>query len=141
MAHAFKTIPAKPTFGTVNTLLYGSDYLNIKKARVTQRDFLINKYKNYDDYYLSSRYNYRNLFNKYNLVYNLFSKENLQNVATVGSMVNSSDPETVKQINPSLVPFYQFYDIDYQGQLFGNSQCGELNYVNYMHSNLLKKKD
>ena len=139
MAHAFKTIPAKPTFGSANPLIYGRDYLDIKKARVIQREFLMKKYKNYDDYYLSSRYHYRNLFNKYNLVYNLYSKENLQNVATVGSMVNSSDPETVKQINPSLVPFYQFYNIDYQGQLFGNSQCGELNYVNYMQLDLLAK--
>jgi hypothetical protein len=43
------------------------------------------------------------------------------------------------QINPNLhdpsgnlVPFYQQYYIDPCGELFGNSQCGELNYTSYM---------
>ena len=31
MAHAFKTISAKPTFGTLRENLYQSDYINRKK--------------------------------------------------------------------------------------------------------------
>ena len=32
MAHAFKTISAKPTFGTLQPNLYQSDYINRKKG-------------------------------------------------------------------------------------------------------------
>lgn len=37
-------------------------------------------------------------------------------------------------IDPSgnTIPFYQKYYIDPCGELFGNSQCGELNYTSYM---------
>jgi hypothetical protein len=31
------------------------------------------------------------------------------------------------------VPFYFKYQTDPIGELFGKSQCGELNYVHYMH--------
>lgn len=113
-------IPAKPTFGTVKPLLYPSDYLDLKNARAMRSYYLMNKY------------------NKYNLVYNLYSKENLKYVSTVGSNVNSNNPTTATKINPTLKPFYQFYNIDYKGQLFGNSQCGELNYVNYVEPQLCK---
>ena len=141
MNHLFP-IPAKPTFGTVKPLLYSSDYLNLKKTREIRRESLINKYKNYDDFYLSSHY--KNEINKYNLVYGLYSQENLNHVATVGTNINTENPPSIAtKINPTLKPFYQFYNIDYKGELFGNSQCGELNYVNYVEpqfSKCLEKK-
>lgn len=141
MNHLFP-IPAKPTFGTVKPLLYSSDYLNLKKTREIRRESLINKYKNYGSYenhYLSHQYSYRNKFDRYNLIYNLYSQENLNHVATVGTGINTETPPSIAtKINPTLKPFYQFYNIDYKGELFGNSQCGELNYVNYVEPQLSK---
>ena len=133
MAHAFKTIPAKPTFGTVQPLLYQSDYLNSKK-----RIALLSNYKRhnlcYDAYYLWRKPSFTNQINPVNLVYNLYSKENLYNVNTLAYNNNLTVPVT--NINPSLTPLYNYYTIDPQGQLFGNSPCGELNYVNYMEPSL-----
>jgi hypothetical protein len=40
--------------------------------------------------------------------------------------INFIDPSN----NP--IPFYQLFYIDPCGELFGNSQCGELNYTSYM---------
>ena len=34
MAHAFKTIPARPTFGTLPKAGYQSDYISNKKANL-----------------------------------------------------------------------------------------------------------
>jgi hypothetical protein len=39
-------------------------------------------------------------------------------------------PIPINQLNE--IPFYINYTIDPYGQLFGNSQCGELNYTKYM---------
>jgi len=133
MAHAFKTIPAKPTFGTVQPLLYQSDYLNRKK-----RLALLSNYKKpnlcYDAYYLLYNPSFVNQFNPLNLGYNLYSQENLYNVNTIANNNNLTIP--VNKINPLLTPLYNYYTIDPQGQLFGNSQCGELNYVNYIEPSL-----
>jgi hypothetical protein len=38
----------------------------------------------------------------------------------------------ISNTNTSSTPFYQLYYIDPCGKLFGNSQCGELNYTSYM---------
>jgi len=40
----------------------------------------------------------------------------------------------------TVTPFYQFNTIDPLGTLFGNSQCGELNYTTFMVYNLPKVK-
>ena len=134
MAHAFKTIPAKPAFGTIRPLLYQDDYLTIKKsAALYAQPITYNRALNYENYYLA-RYNrlLRKQINPSNLIYNLYSVENLTGVNSVG--INPTGTPATK-INPTLKPFYQYYTIDPNGQLFGNSQCGELNYVNYMRPN------
>lgn len=126
MAHAFKVIPAKPTFGSVKPIY--EDYLLKKK-----RDLLIEG-GDYKTYYLRKRERcpgiLLNEFNRYNLVYNLYSKEDLNYVQSVGLTTDKNVP--VYRINTNLKPFYQYYSVDPKGQLFGKTPCGELNYVNYM---------
>ena len=143
MAHAFSIIPAKPTFGTVYPLLYPSDYLRIKQARASKGAKGSNpnyrQYANFEEYYLSKSNLYKSRVNKRNLVYNLYSQENLKDVPTVGIGINTNDPQTATNINPTLKPFYQYYNMDYKGALFGNSQCGTLNYVNYVEKQNNKK--
>lgn len=125
----FAPIPAKPTFGTVRPLLYGSDYLTYKKAKVLNCD--CRKKMDYYNYYLSfNRKIFRNEINKTNLVYGLYSKEDLRLVTPVST--NTLPPTPAGTINPSAVPFYQYYIIDQKGELFGNTQCGENNFVDYM---------
>ena len=128
----FAPIPAKPTFGTVQPLLYSSDYLNYKKTRALNCVcYPTNIKPNYNNYYLTlDRRIFRNELNKTNLVYGLYSKENLKYVTPISS--NTLQPTAVSVIQPSSVPFYQYYIIDQKGELFGNTQCGENNFVNYM---------
>jgi hypothetical protein len=139
MAHAFKVIPAKPTFGTVRPLFYQDDYLAAKKRAVLFANAQSNINTNsryskdtfdYETYYLL-RYNTlpRSEVNRSNLIYNLYSQENLTSVNSVARNTNLLVPATINSTN---TPFYNYYSIDPIGQLFGRSQCGELNYVNYM---------
>jgi hypothetical protein len=162
MAHAFKTISAKPTFGTLRENLYQSDYINRKKGIITYCKYpstvVCNKIRS------GSSYNARNSFNtgrlalsldtcnkwpvnKSNLIIGQYTKENLTNICTVSNIFpyskpapcSSDDPCNPCQnndpvvINPaSTTPFYQTYQIDPLGELFGQTQCGELNYTHYM---------
>lgn len=143
MAHAFKVISASPTFQKTQLLNYASDYLSDKKARLLQfQPKKTNYTKNYDyeSFYLLNKrifHNEFNKFNKANLLYNLYSKENLNQVTIV-----SSNPANIKvnTINSGLKPFYQNYILDPKGRLFGNSQCGELNFTRYMEPDFLQKE-
>jgi hypothetical protein len=129
MAHAFKVIPARPVFQQIQSLNYASDYLLEKKRLLRlRRDPVFVKY-DFETYL--DKYKLRNEFNRSNLLYNLYSKENLNLVTTV-----ASNPKDIKinNIDPTLKPFYQYYVIDPKGQLFGKSQCGELNFVRYMET-------
>lgn len=156
MAHVFNSISAKPTFGTLQPNLYQSDYISRKKGlnsfcksksnpcqRITQassydkiNSFKLGKYVNSLD-----KWNIIPI-NKSNLIISQYAKENLKGVCTVenifpyqqpapcGSLIPCQNNNPVI-INPSDV-FYQKYQIDPLGELFGNSQCGELNYTQYM---------
>ena len=128
MAHAFKTISAKPTFVTTRSTLYQSDYICIKKKNICYKN--CNKLK----------------INKNNLIIGQYTKENLENVCTISVIDPTQNPEpcgfncnpcqnnSIVQINTSTlnVPFYCLYQIDPLGELFGKTQCGELNYTQYM---------
>uniref|UniRef100_A0A6C0E361 Uncharacterized protein n=1 Tax=viral metagenome TaxID=1070528 RepID=A0A6C0E361_9ZZZZ len=129
MAHAFQTIPAKPTFGTIQPIIYQSDYLNIKKRQILS-NIRCSPNLGYNYYYLLYKPSYVNQINPFNLNYGLYSQENLTEVNTLAR--NNALSVPVNTTNPSLTPFYNYYTIDPQGQLFGNSPCGQLNYVNYM---------
>jgi hypothetical protein len=157
MAHAFNVISAKPTFGTIKENLSQSDYINRKKGLNTYcnsplRNCPINR--------VSTSYNKINSFNlgfhissnKCNININLsnlvsgqYTKLNLHKVCSIAAgspptqSCSSSLPcNPCQNNNPilvdpnnSTVPFYYDYTIDPLGELFGRSQCGELNYANY----------
>jgi len=155
MAHAFKIIPAKPTFGTLrsNTNTFQSDYITNKKARLAYCNASDKCAKN------SSSYNQMNLlnngrrlsnkylannglipFNKSNLIAGLYSKMDLENVCTLinGFPCNNIDTscaacQNAVSINSGAsVPLNWTNTIDPVGALFGNTQCGIENFTNYM---------
>ena len=117
MSSLFNNTYPKPTFGTLQQDLSSSDYLQLKKKRVLNKA------------------NFSSLsLNRSNLIYNLYSKENLKDV----TVLTSSDSDSKNPyINPSLSPFYKYYKIDPVGELFGNSQCGINNFTKYMEPNCI----
>lgn len=158
MAHAFKTISAKPTFGTLRENLYQSDYINRKKGVITfckspascQRIKLALSYNTRNSFNLG-RYtlsvNKCNILpiNKGNLIIGQYSNTNLNNICTVSNISPYTKPSPCgvdnecnpcQNNNPISIntddTFYQKYTIDPLGELFGNTQCGELNYTKYM---------
>lgn len=164
MAHAFKTISAKPTFGTLRENLYQSDYINRKKGVIT----LCNSPSRCQRIKFAPSYSIRNSFNigryvqaldncnilpvnKSNLIIGQYTKMNLKDICTVQEIDPTVNPEpcTLTSCNPcpntstividpnntsppSPYSFYWKYQIDPTGELFGKSQCGELNYTHYM---------
>lgn len=84
--------------------------------------------------------------NKTNLVIGQYTKLNLYDVCTVANgpppstYCSSENPCNPCQNNSSVIidtsstadPFYGGHTIDPLGELFGYSQCGELNYTDYM---------
>jgi hypothetical protein len=81
----------------------------------TQNNLLLLKRSNTLKYY-----NYTNSFNKANLNINLLTKLDLKNVTVL------------EQINTVPNKPYLNYNIDPQGELFGNTPCGASNFVSYM---------
>ena len=161
MAHAFAPIAAKPTFGTLKENLYQSDYLNRKKAKYAycRTPSYCNRIKIANSYDLINSYNLgrysRNLetcniipINKGNLIMGQYTKLNLKNVCTVSNGTPSTKPcgtgikdlpcDPCQNKDPVMldpdtgVPFYFDKTIDPLGELFGSSQCGELNYTQHM---------
>lgn len=163
MAHAFKTISAKPTFGTLKENLYQSDYINRKKGIISfcKASNICPRLRNDSSYYTRNSYNLGRYslsldkcnilpINKSNLIIGQYSKENLNNICTISEINYNVNPKpccselpcdpcqnnNLIVINPndpgSTSPFYYTYQIDPLGELFGNSQCGELNYTHYI---------
>jgi len=145
MAHAFSPISAKPTFGTLKENLYQSDYISRKKAQFTycQVPSYCNKITSVSSY---SQYNSYNLgryarslktcnvipINKGNLVMGQYTKLDLKHVCTVASGTSQCGEPVIIKPTTATEPFYLTYTIDPNGELFGDSQCGELNYTKYM---------
>jgi hypothetical protein len=161
MAHAFKPISAKPTFGTVNNgrFISQSDYLNNKKGYLfysqtsncnlncCNKLIKTNSYKNKYLFNLGQLTNQINKgiivpFDKQNLVAGQYTYMDLSGVccAIDGSICTDIFVNDCTQcdlpcpinVATSTQPFYFTNTIDPLGQLFGNSQCGELNYTHYM---------
>lgn len=156
MAHAFKTISAKPTFGNTTPTTYQSDLTAHKKLqqlycasslpckKITQTN-------NYANLYLFKSNNAHTCcqnfpVSKTNLVAGQYTILDLVNVCTASKQMNTNpvvpfvcdkpvkmlvDPSTGVW-NSSTTSFYQDVSIDPNGELFGNTQCGEMNYANYM---------
>lgn len=162
MAHAFKKISAKPTFGKLNSELYQSDYINQKKGLIVfcklrcQRNKIASSYDSINNYNIGRNtiLNRCNLLrnNKANLIISQYTKENLNNVCTVSPIAPYIAPTPCSNdvpcnpcqnndaviIDPSnsVNTFYNEYYIDPLGELFGKTQCGELNYTDYMVANV-----
>jgi hypothetical protein len=153
MAHAFKLISAKPTFGTLRSNTFQSDYITNKKSRLAYCNTsnkcnnssgsynqinLLNNGRRHSYIYLSK--NGLIPFNKTNVIAGLYSKMNLKNVCTLinGFPCNNintsceacSDPVSIDML--STVPFNWTNTIDPVGALFGDTPCGIENYLNYM---------
>lgn len=146
MTHAFKTISAKPTFGNLRENLYQSDYIHRKKSlsllNTKPSRHELNSFNIHNCTFLPS--------NKNNLIAGQYTKLNLTDVCTVSEINYKVNPQpcsfdlsyicnpcqnnSLIKINPKIEtkPFYYQYQIDPLGELFGKTQCGELNYTHYM---------
>lgn len=69
-------------------------------------------------------------FNQMDLVSGLYTTLNLCNVTTICSGVDVCVDNI--GVNPNCAPLYQYYRIDADGELFGNTPCGINNYLNYV---------
>lgn len=121
------------SFGKLQENLYQSDLIRIRKAlnnKCSNKKAIIN------NRCLSN-------VNHSNLIYGLYSKMDLTDVCTIGTNIGcTADCSPCKiddnsyqwcKINTSSTqPFYYNNTIDPVGELFGKSQCGELNYTHYM---------
>lgn len=158
MAHAFQTISAKPTFGTLRPNLYQCDYINRKKGIITfcRSPTICNKIKYVPNYNIRNSFNTGRYavaldkckgfpVNKSNLIAGQYTKENLKDICTISNLSPYSKPapcgsdapcEPCQNNSPVIIDltktFYQEHMIDPLGELFGKSQCGELNYTHYM---------
>jgi hypothetical protein len=147
MAFTFNSNPANEAFGKAKKVGYASDYLEDRKARLVycKNVKIGNGYKlarPCDRLYIAKSYETINLFrrgllikkitqgrvpffNNGDLEINLYTKENLNNVNVIAGTVPT----------PNTVLDFHTYDLDPCGQLFGNSQCGVGNFVNYLQLN------
>jgi hypothetical protein len=151
MAHVFAPINAKPAFGSFKQNLYQSDYINRKKGKIIyckapaycNKIKVSNNYENVNLYNLGRYSLTRNnvAVNKYNLVMGQYTKSNLDGICTViptppCTDVDYCEPCALNEPVPinitSTDPFFWNNTIDPLGELYGASQCGELNYVEYM---------
>lgn len=139
MANTFHSTSGKVmAFGVVNEPGYASDYITNKKACMEYRrrshrichmtsegHYLLYKKGQYNHTLCSSRPG-GNSYNASNLYNNLYSKENLVDIAVVRPV----------PIDETKIPFYENYNIDPNGSLFGNTSCGATNYLEYNHFSL-----
>jgi len=149
MAHAFKIIPAKPTFGTIREDMSQSDYIN-KKKRCALLDnknlgkYRLNHYSINKSNLIISQYGFLNLLdvctaieqpipNEIGKCFDLF---NFNACTTCDKSIGMNVGNDGKW-NEGQSCFYQDVYIDPIGELFGYSQCGELNYTKFFQ--IIKK--
>lgn len=143
MARSFKTNSARSTFGTFNEPNDAGYYtLNLKaKATYCKPNICtFNKYVGSQSNLLTLKkantlafYSCKNV-NRANLNINLITKLNLDNVPVIENMSFES-PTTINTTTQTTNP-YLYFTIDPCGNLFGNTSCGENNYLNYQEYNL-----
>ena len=142
MSYAFSS--AKSTFGTLQEKINQSDFINRKK----KKNLFCNNQTVCNRLAVLNNANKCNVFstNKYNLIIGQYSKTDLKNVCVISlgspptehcSDLNPCNPcQTTAQvpivISSSATPLHETHTLDPLGELFGNSQCGELNYNKYM---------
>ena len=122
------------TFGKFKESNYSSDYIknkrneeilcNNKNCKVSGGANSMKKQTESCDIYP---------FHKKDLTVNLYSRLDLQNVKTICRGTNICDSSSMStNIAITDVPLYQYYIIDPNGSLFGNSECGANNYTEYI---------
>jgi len=147
MSRLFQPIPAKPAFGVLQKNYCASDYIKNKTLKQTFSYSIKNKtrtnltqnqlmnLKNCE-LFNSMVYNVYSLDNT-ELISGLYSKENLNGVVSICSVGNANSSgitpcNSTNTIVGTNQPFYTYYNIDPNGYLFGNTECGLKNYTNYM---------
>jgi hypothetical protein len=133
----FSIYPAKPAFGTFRESVDAGDYIKNKAAKATYcqanlcPSFLNTKSQS-DLLLLRQAKNLSNnrCFqhgNNNDLNSNLYTKLDLNDICVIKNVEDDKCPTT---IDPSLT-FLGNYEIDPNGNLFGNTQCSINNYLNY----------
>ena len=69
---------------------------------------------------------------KYDMINNLYSELDLSGV----SVVTDISDNNLTNIDISLIPLYESYNVDINSSLFNNSMCNVNKYVKYMKPNL-----
>lgn len=155
MSYSFKNGSGKKSFGVFSEPLNAGDYINNKKAKTllcAANNLLLFKKStplfyaangcstgmpvgSENDLLLLQKANalkqHLNEIKNANLYINLFSELNLQNISVIEDL-SGNVPATIA---PLAIPYLE-YIVDPSGSLFGNSICGENNYVQYMVYNL-----
>ena len=143
MAHAFAIIPAKPAFGNFSKKLNYSDIITNKRINTLYCECVNNDDSNYVNSQ-SQRMDFNKIkrtncedscetfpFDKTNLEVNLITQLYLpqDNVLVIE---NKNNPGVPSKVDPSLQPYYAYYNVDPNNQLVGDTQCGIQKYINYM---------
>ena len=152
MSRNISVLSGKPSFGTLRQQLDQSDYITRKKGLQTfcNNKNICNKLQKSKSYDKINSFNWGKYsltvnncngfipINKSNLIMGQYSKTDLNGICDVilGPPCNSlgcnqSCPD-IPIGSDGVTPFYAVYTIDPNGSLFGNSQCGALNYTHYM---------
>lgn len=138
-SQGYNITPSKSAFGKLKEPMTYSEYINNKKSVLVFDEQL-----NYNTFNTQPSYNSFSLFNnglklynsrkcrlstfsKNNLEFNLFSKMDLTCVPVITSSIQS--PTNIDVTNN--YPFYEYYRIDPEGLLFGNTYCGIDNYLRF----------
>lgn len=140
MAHSFKNYPAKPAFGVNKESNSASDYILRKKSTAAFCSYIIcpQRYSlnTQGELNLLRRSKYLERmktslpFGKNNLNINLVTKLDLDGVCVIKDASGNVCPTTITY--GEIPNFYNRYVIDPNGKLFGNTQCGINNFLNYL---------
>jgi hypothetical protein len=136
--NTFNIIPAKPAFGSKLETSESSYYTESKTYKtmfcnVMQCPQTI-KAKNQSDLIAIRRARYlatlrcKLPYSNLALNNNLYTAMDMRDVCTINTLGMDTCPNT--KVNPSSV-FYTTYQIDPNGSLFGNSQCGIYSFLQY----------
>ena len=140
MAHSFKNYPAKPAFGVNRESNTASDYILRKKSKAafcsytlcpqkyalnSQGELNLLRKSKYLEYIKASL-----PFGKSNLNINLVTKLDLDGVCVIKDASGNVCPTNI--IYSEIPNFYNRYVIDPYGKLFGNTECGINNFLNYL---------
>ena len=137
MVYSNSLYPAKPAFKTNKESINAGDYIKNKTASTKSCNLRCPEKliaTNYDKLYASrvfTRIQQKKCnpsFNNTDLNINLFTKMNLTNVCVLNELSNQ---QCVSSINPNST-FFLNYEIDPNGALFGNTECGMNNFENWL---------